>query len=208
MAQMAYKPFMAQLKYYLDQPLYDYTAALSGDEPACLKDLREASKVTRGHSMLIRPEQAAFLRLFITTLAPKNALEIGVFTGFSALNTALCLPQGGKLTAVDHNPRWRDLCLEYWDKAGMSERIELVNKTGLDFMTRAAENGERFDYIFIDADKENYPAYFELGLKLLSINGVMVLDNVLLWGRVIQNDPDNPLWVKAIDRLNPPYRQP
>lgn len=148
--------------------------------------VREIGNHTRanvhGSNMLIGEMEAAVLTFLIKLGKVKNVLELGTYTGYSALAMAEQLPADGKVTTVDINPHTTKLAREYWDKSEHGKKITQILKPGLEAL---AELNENFDLIFIDADKNNYSNYLEWSLKHLSPNGFIVVDNTLWSGKVL-----------------------
>lgn len=140
-----------------------------------------------GSNMLIGEMEAAVLTFLIKLGKVKNVLELGTFTGYSALAMAEQLPADGKVITVDINPQTTKLAREYWDKSPHGKKITQILKPGLDALAELTEN---FDLIFIDADKNNYSNYLEWSLKHLSPNGFIVVDNTLWHGKVLEPGTD------------------
>jgi len=140
--------------------------------------------------MQIGADQGALLALLVRLVSARRAIEIGTFTGYSALAVASALPADGKLICCDVSDEWTSVARRYWSEAGVAERIELrlapATETLADLLKRGG--GETFDMAFIDADKSNYDAYYESCLKLVRRGGVIALDNMLWSGKVA--DPD------------------
>ncbi|HXU56355.1 MAG TPA: class I SAM-dependent methyltransferase [Casimicrobiaceae bacterium] len=140
--------------------------------------------------MQIGADQGALLALLVRLVSARRAIEIGTFTGYSALAVASALPADGKLICCDVSDEWTSVARRYWNEAGVAERIELrlapATETLADLLKRGG--GETFDMAFIDADKSNYDAYYESCLKLVRRGGVIALDNMLWSGKVA--DPD------------------
>lgn len=136
--------------------------------------------------MQISPEQGQFMRLLIEILGAKKTLDIGTFTGYSALCVALSLPKDGKVIACDTNVEWTNMAQQCWGEAGVSHKIDLKLAPALQTLDKLLEDGERntFDFAFIDADKQNYISYYERSLALLRTGGLIAIDNVLWGGQV------------------------
>ena len=136
--------------------------------------------------MQIAPEQGQFMALLVQLLGVKKALEVGVFTGYSALRVALAMPADGRLVACDINPEYTAIAQRYWAAAGVADRIDLRLGPALDTLNHLIDAGEanQFDFAFIDADKANYSNYYERVLQLVRPGGLVVIDNVLWSGRV------------------------
>jgi predicted O-methyltransferase YrrM len=163
-------------------------------ESALARRLREETARLPQAGMQIGPDQAAFLALLARSIGARRALEIGTFTGYSALAVAAALPPDGRLVCCDVNAEWTAIARRYWAQAGLAERIELRLAPALDTLAALrAEHAEPFDFAFIDADKASYDAYYEACLALLRPGGLIALDNVLWSGRVAdpaQTDAD------------------
>lgn len=140
--------------------------------------------------MQIAPEQGAFLTMLTRLIGAKSAVEVGTFTGYSSLCIARGLPAGGKLLCCDISEEWTAMARRAWESAGVADRIELKIAPGADTL-RALPEAETIDLGFVDADKPGYPVYYEEILKRLRPNGVLLVDNVLWDGRVIQADADD-----------------
>ena len=132
--------------------------------------------------MQVALSQCHFLHLIIKILNIKNVLEIGTFTGLSALSIALALPDDGKLTALDKNEETNKIATEFFKKANQHNKIQTIVKPALESLDDLKNS--KFDMIFIDADKMNYKEYYEKSLNLLSKNGLIIIDNVLWHGEV------------------------
>ena len=131
----------------------------------------------------------------------KNALEIGTLTGFSGIHIARGLAEGGKLTTVELEQKHGDIASKYFEKAGLKEKTEVVISPALDQMKKLVEEKREFDFIFIDADKINYPNYFEEAIKLSHKGTVIILDNMIKGGKVVEEAGDDPD-LKAIQMTN------
>lgn len=170
----------------LGDELYGYLTANSLREPEILKRLRDDTASHPQAGMQIAPEQGQFMALLVRLMGVSKALEIGVFTGYSALAIALAMPPQGRITACDISEEWTSVARRYWLEAGVSDRIDLRLGPALETLDGLLKEGRSatYDFAFIDADKENYDAYYERSLTLLRPGGLMVIDNVLWGGRV------------------------
>ncbi len=135
--------------------------------------------------MQISISQCHFLHLIIKTSKIERVLEIGTFTGLSALTMSLALPKNGSLVALDKNLNTSKVAKDFFKKANQEDKIKLIIKPALESLKDLINNNEKFDLVFIDADKENYKKYYDLSLDLVKINGLIVIDNVLWHGDVI-----------------------
>jgi predicted O-methyltransferase YrrM len=155
-------------------------------EPDVLKRLREETDSDPHAIMQIPPEQGQFMSFLVKALGVKKALEVGTYTGYSALCVALAMPDDGKIIACDINENWVNIGKKYWLEAGVAHKIDFrfgkATRT-LDNLIKSGEAGS-FDFVFIDADKINYDQYYEKSLSLLRPGGVIAIDNVLLFGSV------------------------
>lgn len=170
----------------LTQQLSEYLLSVSLREPAILTQLREETAQHPMARMQIAPEQGQFLALLVQLLGAKKTLELGVFTGYSALVVALALPNNGKLVACDVSEEFTAIARRYWQEAGVADKIDLYIAPALETLDHflAAGDADTFDFIFIDADKSNYDNYYERSLKLIRPGGLIAIDNVLWSGRV------------------------
>lgn len=177
----------------IDDRLYEYLLGVSLREPGVLVRLRaETMKLPRA-GMQISPEQGQFMALLVKLMGARLVLEIGTFTGYSALAMALALPADGRLVACDVSEEWTATARRYWKEAGVDARIELRLAPALQTLRELLEAGSAgsFDLIFIDADKGNYLAYYEPGLDLLRPGGLIAVDNTLWDGRVADDAVDD-----------------
>jgi len=138
--------------------------------------------------MQIAPEQGQFLEIIVKISQAKNCLEIGRFTGLSSLCIAKGLSENGKLVAVDNSDEFLSMAQKYWKMAGVEKKIESIIGAGADVMQSMVDRQHSFDFIFIDADKNNYPNYYELSLQLLRPNGIIIIDNMLWHGDVVDEN--------------------
>lgn len=165
------------------------------------RELIEETRKLGGISIMqVAPEQGAFLTLFARALGARRAIEVGTFTGYSSLCIARGLADGGKLVTCDVSDEWTAVARRYWEKAGVADRIELRLGPGADSL-RALPADPVYDLGFIDADKGGYPLYYEEILKRLRPNGVILVDNVLWTGRVVDPDAQDDM-TKAIRSFN------
>ena len=171
--------------------LYRYLQDASLREPDVLRRLREETASMPMGGMQICSEQGQFMGLLVRLMGARTAIEVGTFTGYSALSVALALPDDGALIACDRSDEWTQVARRYWTEAGVADKIELRLGKGLDSLDSLIGEGRTgtFDFAFIDADKKNYRGYYERTLMLLRAGGLLTVDNVLWDGRVA--DPGN-----------------
>jgi len=187
----------------LTEELKSYILAHSLRETPLLTRLREQTANHPASSMQIAPEEGQFLRLILKLFQPKRILEIGTFTGYSALCMAMELGEEGKLICLDINTEYTKIAKKYWQEAGVSDKIELILGPASQSLGKLQEEGlsGSFDMVFIDADKKQYDVYYEAALILLRQGGLVCIDNVLWGGDVLNTnsgDPNTP----HIQKLN------
>jgi caffeoyl-CoA O-methyltransferase len=177
---------MSRRTLNLDDTLYDYMLAQSLREHPAQTALREATRRHPHAGMQISPEQGQFMALLIRLIAARRCIEVGVFTGYSALTVALALPADGRLLACDISDEFTRIGLPFWQQAGVADKIELALAPARDTLDARIAAGEagRYDFAFIDADKTGYDAYVERCLVLLRPGGLIAIDNVLWDGAV------------------------
>jgi predicted O-methyltransferase YrrM len=170
----------------LDDTLYDYVLANSLREHPAQTALREATRQHPHAGMQISPEQGQLMALLVKLGGVQRAIEIGVFTGYSALSVALALPDDGRLLACDISDEYTRIGKPYWSQAGVTHKIELAIAPALQTLDARLAAGEAlsYDFAFIDADKTGYDAYYERCLKLLRAGGLIAIDNTLWDGHV------------------------
>lgn len=177
----------------VDERLRDYMLDVSLREPAVMKDLRDETARHEMARMQISPEQGQFMQMLVRMLGAKNCIEIGTFTGYSALAVALALPDDGRLVACDISDDYTRIGIPFWERAGVRDRIDLriaPAMESLDAMIAAGETGT-YDFAFIDADKPGYPDYFERCLTLLRPGGVIAVDNIFMGGSSADPETDS-----------------
>jgi predicted O-methyltransferase YrrM len=184
---------MSKRTLQVDDRLYEYLTSVSIREPEILAELRAETAKLPLANMQISPEQGQFMAFLLRLTGAERCLEVGTFTGYSALACALALPDRGRLIALDVSREWTDVARRYWRAAGVDRKIELRLGPAAESLRTLLDSGEggRFDFIFIDADKTGYQAYFEFGMELLRPGGLMAVDNVLWGGRVADPEVDD-----------------
>lgn len=174
----------------LDERLYRYLLDTSLREPEIMARLREETAGLASAGMQISPEQGQFMALLVKLIGARRCLEVGVFTGYSALAVARALPPDGIVIACDVNEEWTSIARRYWLDAGVANRIDLRLGPAVETLDELVGAGEsaRFDFAFVDADKREYRDYYERVLVLLRPGGLLAVDNVL-WGGAVA-DPE------------------
>ncbi len=165
----------------LPDDVYQYLQAASVREPQVLRRLREVTASRPEAEMQISPEQGQFMALLVRLTGAVHCIEVGTYTGYSALAVALALPSNGRVVACDVSEEWTSIGRPFWREAGVEARIDLRLRPALqtlDALLTAGEQG-RFDFAFIDADKGNYYNYFERLLQLVRTGGLIAVDNTL-----------------------------
>lgn len=170
----------------LGDRLYDYLLSVSLREPEVLRQLRQETAAMSNAIMQTTPDEGQFLGFLVQLMGAKKALEVGVFTGYSALSVALALPPDGKLVACDVSAEYTAIARRFWQQAGVDHKVDLRIAPALETLDALLADGEAgsFDFAFIDADKSNYWNYYERSLALLRPGGLIAVDNVLWSGQV------------------------
>ena len=179
-----------------------YVASLAHETEVQARLRKETAKLPAA-GMQIGADQGAFLSLLVSAIGAKRAIEVGTFTGYSALAIASALPADGRLLCCDVSEEWTGIAKRYWKEAGLDTRIELRLAPALDTLNDLlARDGEgSVDFVFIDADKTGYDAYYETCLKLLRRNGLIALDNTL-WGGAVAEEGKGDADTEALKALN------
>ncbi|MQL75458.1 hypothetical protein Taro_007801 [Colocasia esculenta] len=180
-------PYLVCVQYILETSVYPR-------EHEQLRALREATLQHPAALSSVPPEEGQFLSQFLKVLNAKKTIEVGVFTGYSLLTTALALPEDGKVTAIDFDKSAYEIGLPFIQKAGVEHKINYIESEALPFVDELSkEESEQgsYDFAFVDADKLNYGEYHERLLKLVRVGGVIAYDNTLWFGSVTPQDPDS-----------------
>ncbi|PNB71636.1 SAM-dependent methyltransferase [Pseudomonas sp. GW456-E7] len=187
----------------LDDALYQYLLDVSLRETPLLKRLRDETQALPMARWQVAPEQGQFLALLVKLTGARRLLEVGTFTGYSALCMAAALPADGSLICCDIPGDYNAIARRYWQEAGLAGRIDLRLAPALETLAELERQGqgEQFDLVFIDADKANYPRYLEHALRLLRVGGLVLFDNTLWSGRVLESNPES-ADTRAIQALN------
>ncbi len=172
----------------LTDTLYEYMAAHRSPDDAVVQELRDETAALGDSSVMqIAPDQATFLRILVAAIGARRAIEVGTFTGYSALAIARGLPPDGRLLCMDVSEEWTSIARRYWEKAGVSDRIELRLGPAAETL-RSLPEDPVYDFGFVDADKKGYPVYWEEIVRRLRPGGLIAIDNVLWEGEVVQPD--------------------
>lgn len=175
----------------LSDDLQEYLLDVSLRESDVMRRLRVETMSHPQADMQIAPEQAQFFQLLLRLMDARRTIEVGVFTGYSALAVAEVLPEDGRITALDISEEYTAVARRYWEEAGVSDKIDLRIAPARESLTHMLETenlAASYDFAFIDADKSNYPIYYEHCLRLVRPGGLIALDNTFRDGRVAQPD--------------------
>jgi len=194
---------MTNKAFFLEDRLNDYIVDVSLRETAEQRELRERTMQMPNAQMQSAPDQVQLLALLSRAIGAKRYLEVGVFTGYSALGIALALPPDGRVVACDVSKEYTDIAREYWKRASVDSKIDLRLAPAIETLDALLKNGSEnsFDLAYIDADKPGYDAYYERALRLVRPNGLITLDNVL-WSGEVANPGNNDPNTAALRALN------
>lgn len=185
----------------LNEELYNYILDRFVPEEPLLDELLKETESLEIPLIQISPEQGKFLTLVCKMIRAKHALEIGTLTGFSGIHIARGLSNDGKLTTVELVKKHGETAEKYFKKSGLEDKIEVVISPALAYMKKLVSDKKQFDFIFIDADKVTYPDYFEEALKLSHPGTVIIMDNMIKNGRVVEDAGDD-ADLKAVQQTN------
>ncbi len=194
---------MSNQTIQLNQKLYEYLLSVSLRESQVLKNLRAATIDLSGANMQIAPEQGQFMALLVKIMGANRLIEIGTYTGYSTLVCALALSDG-KIIAIDSDPDSTAIAQDFWKQAKVDHLIDLRIGDAQDILHSLLHKDllkEAIDFVFIDADKVNYPIYYELSLELIRKNGIILFDNVL-WGGAVADQENQNRNTTAIRKFN------
>ena len=194
---------MANRSIAMTDALYDYLIATTLREPPLLAELRRETAPLPMAMMQIAPEQGQLMALLVELIGARRAIEVGTFTGYSALCVALAMPPDGRVIACDISEEYAAIARRYWARAGVAGRIDLRLAPALHTLDGLIAEGrhDSFDFAFIDADKPNYGGYYERILALLRPGGLLLVDNVL-WGGSVADPAKTDCDTQAIRALN------
>jgi predicted O-methyltransferase YrrM len=178
---------MSNRSTFLPDDVYGYILETTLRDHPVLAALRTETEGMPGAGMQTGADQVQFLQLLVRLIGARRCIEVGVFTGYSALGVALALPDDGKIIACDVSEEYTAVARRYWALAGVSSKIDLYLAPAAQTLDRLIDAGEsgRYDFAYIDADKTGYDDYYERALRLLRANGVIAIDNVLWSGEVL-----------------------
>jgi predicted O-methyltransferase YrrM len=181
---------MSRRTNHLSQKLHEYLLDVSVVETDVMRRLRQATAALPNAQMQIGAEQGALLALLVELVGARRCLEVGTFTGYSALVVAMAIPEDGELIACDVSEEWTSVGRPFWEEAGVASKIDLRLAPALETLDSLITDGQggSFDFVFIDADKAGYIDYFERSLTLVRTGGLIAVDNTLWDGKVV--DPD------------------
>jgi caffeoyl-CoA O-methyltransferase len=194
---------MAKHKYLASEQIIDYICSVSAPEHPVLKKCREETAALPMARMQLGAEQAPLFRVLLGLLQAKKTLEVGVFTGYSSTLTALTLPPDGRVIACDMSEEFTKRARKYWREAGVENKIELRLGSAIETLRDLLDEGNAatFDFVFVDAEKTEYDDYYELSLELLRPGGLILFDNMLRGGRILNANSDD-VDVIAVRALN------
>ena len=186
----------------IDESLVKYLQSVGYRKDKIIDDLAdETSQLGSVSQMQIAKEQGQFLEIITKLSKAKSCLEVGRFTGMSTLFIARGLTAEGKITTIDNSDEFLSLAKKYWDLDNMSSKIESIIGDGVEIMQSMIDRQHSYDFIFIDADKNNYPNYYELSLSLVPSNGIIIIDN-MLWHGDVADEKKNDSQTNTIRDLN------
>lgn len=194
---------MSNKTFTMSDTLGEYMQSVSLREPDVLTRLREETSRLSMSMMQIAPEQGQFMQLLVKALGIRRAIEVGVFTGYSTLCVALAMPDDGRIVACDVNKEWTDIAQRYWKEAGVHKKIELRLAPALETLDTLIDEQlqNKFDFAFIDADKEGYKDYYERALALIRPGGLIAIDNTL-WNGNVADESNQSESTQAIRDIN------
>jgi len=194
---------MSSSSFALPEPVRDYLLAHTGQETITAQKLRVQTAELAESMMQISPEQGQLMQMLLRLMGAQRAIEVGTFTGYSALQIALALPDDGTLVACDISEEWTAIGQPFWTTANVAHKIDLRIGPAVRTLNQLIENGDAgtFDFAFIDADKENYGTYYEQCLTLVRSGGLIAVDNVL-WSGTVADPTITDVSTAAIRSLN------
>lgn len=193
---------MSKQSLNLSDELYHYMLDNSLRESDLLGELRRETANDPMARMQIAPEQGQFMALLVSLVGARNVIEIGTFTGYSSICMAQHMVRPARIVCCDVSEEWTNVAQTYWQRAGVSDICELHLKPAMETLTELKSSNQVFDLAFIDADKANYDAYYEACLSLVRRGGLILIDNTLWGGRVVDSNArdDDTLAIKALNK--------
>ena len=188
-------------KTIITDELYDYCLAKGIREHPALSKLRQVSQELSNGQMLISPDQGALIAMLARLMNAKKYLEIGLFTGYSSLWMALNMPTDGKITTLDINDEHLSLAINAWQEAGVADKIEPLIAPAKESLQQLITTNQLYDIALIDANKSEYLDYYESCIKLVRPGGLIIIDNVLMYGGVLKTNP-NKKYLQVLQQLN------
>ncbi|HEX5273908.1 MAG TPA: class I SAM-dependent methyltransferase [Candidatus Rubrimentiphilum sp.] len=191
---------MNSKSFLVPDAIYEYILKTTLRETPVQRELRERTATMPQARMQTGPDQLQFMQLLVRAIGARRCIEVGVYTGASALAVALAMPDDGKIVACDVSEEYTAIAREFWGRAGVANKIDLRLAPGVETLKALLEQGE-FDFAYIDADKTNYDAYYELVLRLLRPGGLIAIDNVL-WGGDVADPAEADADTVALRKIN------
>lgn len=192
---------MSSKSFLVPDPIYEYILKTTLRETPVQRELREITATMPQARMQTGPDQLQFMQLLVRALGARYCLEVGVYTGASALAVALAIPDDGKIVACDVSEEYTAIAREFWQRAGVAEKIDLRLAPAEQTLNGLLGQQGVYDFAYIDADKTNYNAYYELVLRLLRPGGLIAIDNVL-WGGAVADPGEADADTVALRKLN------
>ncbi len=192
---------MKSKSFLVPDDIYEYILKTTLRETSVQGELRERTAAMPQARMQTGPDQLQLLQLLVRTIGARRCIEVGVYTGASALAVALALPEGGSIVACDVSEEYTSIAKEFWERAGVTSKIDLRLAPAVETLSDLLAQQGSYDFAYIDADKTNYDAYYELVLQLLRQGGLIAIDNVL-WGGDVANPAERDPDTVALRNLN------
>ena len=192
---------MSSKSFLVPDTIYEYILKTTLRDSPVQRELRERTETMPQARMQTGPDQLQFMQLLVRAIGARRCIEVGVYTGASALAVALALPEDGKIVACDVNEEYTAVAREFWQRAGVESKIELCLAPAEKTLSALLAQRGTYDFAYIDADKSNYDTYYELVLKLLRPGGVIAIDNVL-WGGAVADPAETDADTIALRKLN------
>ncbi len=192
---------MSSKSFLVPDAIYEYILETALRETAVQRELRERTATMPQARMQTGPDQLQFMQVLVRAIGARRCIEVGVYTGASALAVALALPEDGKIVACDVSEEYTVIAREFWKRAGVASKIDLRLAPGEETLKALLTQQDRYDFAYIDADKTNYDSYYELVLRLLRPGGLIAIDNVL-WGGDVADLTETDADTVALRTLN------